>query len=534
MKKVYRGGALALSLLIGLAVGACGGEEKKKASAFSSIAYTGVETVTDLNKYHADVTVGSIGNDDPVDNGIINCLYYSLEINGKKVPVYTTRCAQSLHSFAWVDATEVDGEIILDVEISTEKTYESVLVLPESRGVEATLKGQKVNATVNGYGSFSFVFDKGPEEALTLYVAPKEALNVPEGWKTETFDPGKYTQEETNFTESNTAYVFKAGRYELSSVNVPSDSILYFEPGTYVEVYSEGDNDRQSALKSHGTKNVTVAGRALFDFSASQGGDAKIKGVYSFNNVDGASFSGVTTINSNNWSLCFTDSNDVEISRCMFFGYRTYSDGIMLSDCQDSGAKYCFVRTGDDAIETKSTGTEYTENILYEYNAVWTDKARGYGVIYEANHNKQNVTFRNCSIGFALPTWSDYLGCCCVSMGDNKKAVWQDIYFENIEVYKNDCALLNITLKDDYMSGTGGGQAKNIYFSNVTSKRCYGVPLRINVQAGGTLGQVFLDNIRYNGKTVEEGDINDKDILSIANVNSGWSKTRNVKINTLG
>lgn len=297
-----------------------------------------------------------VNNDDPVENGIVSSPWFSLKVNEIEVPVYATRCGLGVHSFAWIDAAKSEETPLLEVFLTVQSAYKSVVVLPESAGVAAELSEKTVRATIEAYGSFSFVFDRKPEGALTLYVAPEEELNVPEDWKIERFSPGRYTREETTFSDSRTAYVFEAGRYEITSISVPSDSVVWFERGAYMEVYADGKGDYYGALRSAGTQNIRIAGRGLFDFSAVQGGDSKVKGVFSFSRVTNAEFSGVVSINSNNWSLCFTDSENVDISRCMLLGYRTFSDGIMLSDCRNSGAKHCFLRTGDDAVETKSTG----------------------------------------------------------------------------------------------------------------------------------------------------------------------------------
>ena len=509
-----------------------GGKDSKNLSPISPITYQGVNTISDYNSYAGEVRKNGTNNDDPVENGIVNCTYFNLEINGVKVPVYTTRAALGLHNFAYVEAEQVNGEINLNIKITVERKYKSVVVLPESKNISATLESNVVTASVHDYGDFTFVFDKKPDDPLTIYVAPKSELEVPTGWNQEVLTPGTYSSSETNFSDENTVYVFKAGRYSLSCVRIPKNSHIFFEPGVIVDVYAESENDRNPVLQSGGI-NIKVYGRALFNFSGIMGGDAKVKGVYSFTSVSNFSIEGLVTINSNSWTLCFTNSNNFEISRCLFFGYRTYSDGIMLSDCQNGGAKYCFVRTGDDAIETKSTGSMYTDGILYEYNTVWTDKANAYGAIYEANNSMKNVIFRNCSVGFAQPTWADRLGVLVVQMGDNRKTTWEDIHFENIEVYRNDCALINITLRDEANNGVHGGTLKSVYFKNIKSNRCYGYPFRLYVITGGVIGNVYLNDIYYNGEKLTEDDLRNSNVMNITNSNSGWSKEKNIIINSL-
>ena len=205
----------------------------------------------------------------------------------------------------------------------------------------------------------------------------------------------------------------------------------------------------------------------------------------------------------------------------------------MISDCQNSVIRNNFVRTGDDAIEVKSTSHyEETSNIVFEYNAVWTDKAGAYGCIYECNNPVKNVVFRNNSVGFAKPTWSDKLGCCTVVMGNNGETTWEDIYFEDMEIYYSASALINIDLEGSSDEGTGG-QVKNLYFRNIHAYMSEGLTVRIDVDSSSSLGNVYLDDIQYNGVQLQADDINSSDKVSITNVNSEWSPSEYIFVNTL-
>lgn len=518
-------------LLCGLS--SCGDSNntnKDKYSNFENIVYESIADVNDILKWQGEVKKDGNNNDDPVENGIIKCQYYTLTINEKEIPVYSTRCGMGTHSFAWIDVESAEN-IYLDVELNLKNRHEKVVVLPESKGIEATLSNNKVSAVLNSLGSFSFAFDRKQDEALTIFVAKKEDCIIPDGYNKVVIEPGKYHLGETSFEDSETVYYFKKGNYELSSIYAPSNSKLYFEPGTFISVIPEDNKDNHSAIESRGTTNVEVCGRALFDFSACQGGDAKVKGVYNFMNVDTGRFSGIVTINSNNWSLCYTNSNDITVETNMLLGYRTYSDGIMMSDCQNCLVRNNFVRTGDDAIEVKSTGSEGTQDMIYEYNDVWTDKARGYGCIYESNKNVKNVIFRKNTIGFALPTWSPILGCCTINMGTRRATVWEDVYFKDIEIYISYNALINVSLRDDTGNGDGG-TCKNIYFENITAYRAYGLAVSVTVHTGSTLGKIYIDNLKYNDKEFKASDLNSDDV-SINHYSSSWSKTSNIKVNTL-
>ena len=506
----------------------------KNNSKIAAVEFSDVKAVADMNAYASEVVKNGISNDDPLENGTVICPYYTLKVNDINVPVYSTRVTHGIHSFAWIDVESSD--ILLNVTLNLNNAHNRVDVLPLSSNIKASIANNVVKTKITSLGSFSFSFDNDPNsEALTIFVSNKQELEVPKDYVTQSIEPGEYTAQDLNFTQGQTVYHFKSGRYKITSINIPSNSIIYFERGCYIEIYQNTINDYVSAFISRETNNIKIIGRCLDDFSACVGGDKKTKGAFNFFQVNNFEFSGIVSINSNNWTLCFTYSKNVNINNCMFFGYRTYSDGIMLSDCQDSGASNCFLRTGDDATEIKSTGPSnkddcFTDNVTYQNIAVWTDKANAFGAIYEANNKAQNITFKNCSVGYAQPTWTERLGCVVVQMGDNKAAVWENIHFENIEVFKNECALINIHLND--RDGTEGGQAKNLFFKNITSKTCYGLPVRISISQNCRLGQVYLDNIVFGKHTITQEDINDSSIISVLDANNNWSPSMNIKINT--
>ena len=309
-----------------------------------------------------------------------------------------------------------------------------------------------------------------------------------------------------------------------------------------MRVFENREGDSSSAISSYGS-NIKVLGRALFDFSKCIGGEAKTKGVYNFQKCENVYVEGLITVNSNNWSLCFWACKDVEVARCMFFSYRTFSDGIMFSDCEDSCAHDNFVRTGDDAIEVKSftSADAQTNNILFENNAVWTDKGLAYGLVYESLHDAQNVIFRNNSVGFAQASWSEHLGCCVIQMGSMKKSTWSDIHFENIEIFSTSCA--PISLYNRALNQNEGGKIRNIYFKNINVKHInqtnlpvYGINVVIRLGEGvnytnATIGTAYIDNFNYCGVDITRDNYLDYTNIALSD-GARFSKS-NLKINTL-
>ena len=490
------------------------------------------------------VYYSSLTTDDASENGVIVCPYYSLTVGGTTVPVYSTRCAKNLHSFAYVTIEKTDSDKAFEVEIELtalahctvlQKKEASVTVLPEKRGVEAKIQGGKIKARLSAFGSFTFTFNKKSEQALTLYRAEKEELQIPEGWNTVMLEPGKHLLEETTFSQSQTVYIFKKGTHLVDSVQIPTESRVHLEDGAYLEAYPDGAGGAKAVFRCVNGKNVTLSGHGIVDFSADRGGetyDFVRKGTFDFQGCENFTVKGIISINANTWTLCFTDCDNVYIEGVLLFGYRVYSDGIMLSDCRDSLVTKCFVRTGDDAMETKSTsGGGFTRNVTYLDNDCWTDKGIGYGVIWETNSDVEEVYFKNCSIGFAQSNWHDRLGALAVQLGDHYKSV-RNVHFEDIEIYRSDCkAVINLGLSEN------GNRIEDIYFKNVHCKTTAGVLFRLYEKdlenSNARFGDIYLDNVSKNGVVLTAENCGNRGMTEYVIATNGWTAEKFVHINTL-
>lgn len=481
-------------------------------------------SLSDITQYEAEVVDGGTSNDQPTDNGVIISPFFSLKVNDIDVPVYATRCTEGAHSFVWLDVDRDNP--VLNVELTLAHSHRKVVVLPEKEGVVATLTdNKKVTATIKGTNSFTFAFDGKNIEPLTIYVAKKDECKLPDGYTLVEFEPKRYEQTELQLTQERTAYYFKKGFYSFYNLTLPSNSDVYFEPGTYMKGWCLDESDLTATISASTKSNINIHGRVLIDYSNNIGGMSghQSKSCFSFTRVNNVTLSGMISINPNQWCCCWSNSTNFVVEKTMIFGYRTSSDGIMLSDCQDAIVRYNFVRTGDDAIEMKSTGSIGNKNLVYEYNSVWADKARCYGCIFESHNDAENITFRHNAVGFAKPTWSNYLGCCCVVMGTDPNVVWQNIRFEDFEIYYSDSTIINVRLWDDHVEFGGvGGTAQNLYFQNIVARTAYEFSLKISVNSASTLGKVFISNLNTNGHTFVESDLKDAYMSKISISSPTW------------
>ena len=300
--------------------------------------------------------------------------------------------------------------------------------------------------------------------------------------------------------------------------------MLYLERGAYIAVRPSPEEKPENALYACG-ENIRIEGRGIIDFSACCGGEtvpehANNKFGVAFSGVKGASVRGLSVINAQSWSVCFYDCENVYVSDVFIMGYRVFSDGVMLSDCRNGLVENCFVRTGDDAFETKSTTRSgYTDNILFRNNAAWTDKAVAYGCIFESNQDTKNVRFENNSVGFALGTWSKHLGCNVIQMGDNPAATMHDIVFEGTEIYTSrNQAICNIYIGGSGGRGEGWGNVRDILFRNITAENNRGLVFYVQTYENerSTVRDIRFENVVSNGALFTKKSLQDGALYALS------------------
>lgn len=485
----------------------------------------------DAATWQAQVFTSNGGNNDmPTTDALIKSPWHTLKINGKTVPVYTARCGKGSHSYAWVDVADNTRDFVLDTQLTLSESAEKCVVLPLNKNVEAKKSGNTYSAFITKYGSYTFTFAEtedaeatDPKFApITLMVTRESPLKTPDGYNRVDIEAGYHDDYELEFSEEETVYYFKKGLHEISSVNVPSNSILYLERGAYLKVTDRGSDgtgwNTKTALHTENTENVQILGRGLLDTGEVLGGDHKRKHVVNVGSAENVLIEGLTVINSNTWTMCAYNSDNVRFNSNLLLSYRTYSDGLMFSECSNSSGRYNFVRTGDDAIEYKGTGWQngsaqgtVGNNNIFEYNDCWTDKGSGYCLTWESECDMTDMTFRNNNVGFAQPTWSSGNNALDCRLGTNATKTWENITFENIEVYR--CISPNVMICQ--VSGRGGN-LKNVLFKNIkvhsTETGVFAFTMNFSA-AGGSIENIALQNIDFCGRILTAADKEDSSLF---------------------
>ena len=110
---------------------------------------------------------------------------YTLRVNGQAVPVYVCRVSAMPFNQVWpgyqrpLDQTELAGFAYwgmsgaVEVEVTSQRPFQSVAVRPTSRGIKPTVQGRRITFRLLRPGQVTVELD-GPHHALHLFADPPE------------------------------------------------------------------------------------------------------------------------------------------------------------------------------------------------------------------------------------------------------------------------------------------------------------------------------------------------------------------------
>ena len=496
-------------LLIGCGNGNNGGNDM-----LSPILYENISVCDDIDRFIAEVDhADGSHNNEAHDVGVITSPYFKVRLHDVEIPCYAVRTGIGAHSFVMLDAASEAFPASLTVLCETDG--KDVTVLPTTHGITPTVTDGGVTASIPGEGIYTFVIGDNKRQALTVFVRGYEPFSAPDGWDVMNIAPGVH-DEKICFTKENQVLYFERGVHELKyNIDFRDNTEVYLEPGAYIYAVMPDDgetpwmesdwtgNTRWHALfQGDDVSNARIHGRGIIDLTRL---DWHARSAVRFDSSDHISVEGVTVNNCPEWSVYFTQCEDITVGEVLLFGYRQNSDGICMTDCRNALTKNCFARSGDDLFEVKSMYGDCRipiENIRFEGCQAWPDKARGLGIIAESQRDMRDIRFTDCSVGFASAEWMDALGGVVVYL--TGKAHVDDVHFENLELYHSTKYPINVTLEE-------GSTAviENIYFRNIDIRG--GKPVRIaNNSADGEIRALWFDGCMRNG-----GAITDDNKLSV-------------------
>ncbi len=339
---------------------------------------------------------------------------YALKVNGQAVPIYACRVSAMPFNQVWpgyqrpLDQTELAGFAYwgmsgaVQVEVTSNRPFRSVVVRPTSRGIRPTVQGQRVRFRLLQPGQVTVELD-GPHQALHLFADPPEA-EIPKAG-----DP-------------NVLY-FGPGIHRTSRIQLRPGQTIYVAGGAVV----------YTAIEGHGVSGVRIFGRGIIDSSElarGQGG-----GSIRLSDCSGVKVEGVILRDPPEWCLSVFGCRNLAISGVKLIGlWRYNSDGIDICNSQDVTIRDSFIRSFDDSIVLKGVKWKeepYDQQPVRKIRAsnlvVWCDWGRALEIGAETSAPEiADVVFRDIDVIRTTHIAMD------IQHGD--RAAVHDIRYEDVRV----------------------------------------------------------------------------------------------------
>ena len=291
------------------------------------------------------------------------------------------------------------------VEVSSKRSFQSMVVRPTSRGIQAKMKGRFITFRMSHPGQLTVEID-GTHHALHLFADPPEIGTPKSG-------------------DANLLY-FGPGVHRPGKIDLKSGQTIYIAGGAVV----------YAAIAGHGVTGVRILGRGILDnseFSRGQGGAIQLT-----DSTD-VRIDGVILRDTAEWGLACFGCRNVDISRVKEIGFWRYnSDGIDICNSQNVTIRDSFVRSFDDSIVLKGLtgkqenfGDRPERNIRVSNLVLWCDWGRALEIGAETSAPEiADVVFRDIDVLRA--------GFVAMDIQHGDRAAVHDVHYENIRVEMDD------------------------------------------------------------------------------------------------
>jgi hypothetical protein len=287
---------------------------------------------------------------------------YSIEVNGKPVPVYMIQSQwhDKKYSAAYFDFA---GEITVKIRpnlaaLKTTAALEGLAVRPAKYGIKPNVANGEVTFSTDKQFNIS-VEPTGQNSPLHLFSNPLE-VNAPKQG------------------DANVVY-FGPGIHKPTQIDLTAGQTLYIAGGAIVK----------SAVTSTGD-NIRIMGRGILcgnDWEHSKGPTARMVWPADGQNI---LIEDIIIRGAWNWTVAPSRCDQVLIRNLRICGSRCGNDdGIDPCNSSNVTVRDCFLHTDDDSIAVKGTAVsgqnpKVTENITVEDCTFWVDFANGFRIGYES------------------------------------------------------------------------------------------------------------------------------------------------------
>ena len=463
-----------LSLLAAFSLASCAGAGSS--SSHGPVSSAGGETLSSasssLESEQPLLFIPTVPEEIPLYEGAV------LKVAGHEVPIRSVNCDNN-HAYAYPGPERgtcgyatfyFRGELDLDLELGYEIDYETKFY-PSRYGIIPfnDVDAKTISFSIDDPCTYVVEPLGDPSKAIFINAVNIDRLAAYESFveahperEVIRFEPGFYDESDPRIGSDRT-------------IELPSDTILYLEPGAVLSALVRVSGAENVALIGGGEITGEFFSRTeqLVPFDSTKARNVLISGL-SF--IDPAA-----------WTVNFYFTDDSRIEDVHIFSSRANGDGITLQSCNRIEVNNCFVRGFDDNLVVKNYSYPYgnpdrsthgsSSDISFRDCYLWTDLAQSMEIGYEtAGEEIRDIIFSGITVyhAFHKPV---------ISIHNANYAEVHDIVFENITV-------------EDLSTGRGDAQGNNaliefkcLYSSNWSDNPAGG-PTEI-----GNISSVRVENV---------------------------------------
>ncbi|MBR5442396.1 MAG: hypothetical protein IKV44_05535 [Clostridia bacterium] len=457
-------------------------------------------------------------------NGIIESPYFTVHVEGEKVPVYATTVfvgttqKGALHSFCEV-YVDTSKDFSLQFQLNTRGfLINDVDIYPAAMSDTESYLNNVYNSLITELGTYTFIFN-GTDQEHGFTISVRELVD-------EDKEIAKY---KAQYGEANVVVLEKGyyPEYTHFSFVGTNNQVIYLKRGVYLvakhqyDINNETDNTgnpdkidtdeyannfipmgltRAPYLNFLGCSNIKLIGNGVIDLSHLDRGERRGIAIAYCNNftVEGLKF-----INSPEWTFITYDSQNITIKNVDIYGYRQNSDAFAICNTRNATIDNSFCRSGDDLFDVKTLGGEPTaisNNITFTNCTAWNGKARCFGICGEVEKEISDVTFRDCAVVFHDATW-DYNRIPTIAIVvEVSNGFIQNVTFENINIHQTKTRAIGCLI---YGSGVENFNISGIKYKNIRYNSSMANKFASNGKTTNRIS-VELENVYANYKKIFE------------------------------
>jgi len=422
---------------------------------------------------------------------------YQVSVDGRPVTIYQAHTwnpgyVPSYGGPYWFCSFDLAGPV--QVEVSTTRALDKLVVLPESRGVVAKVKG--TNAVMQFAQPGQFVFEPdGKNGPLLLFANPPEAAPP-------------------NQSDPNVKY-FGPGLHRADAIQLTNNQTLYLAADAVV----------QGGIHARGT-NITIRGRGILDGYSYPRFKGPTRYPVLLEHCRDVTVEGIVIKDGWSWTFVPQACDGIRGDNIKLLCARVENgDGFDPVNSRNVSLVNSFIRSDDDCISPKGMGADWQnfyrpqgagkdpgapmENLLVANCILWSDRAHVWRLGAECvTPVMRNFIFRNIDVLHFPDLWTPDEVPFCISLEPSDDLTQENFVFEDIRIRTaGQRGLIDVRPKvTQWARQPVPGRIQNVVFRNVAFAGPPGnAPGRVRVSGPGpnhSVANVRFENVTRNGEAL--------------------------------